>query len=166
MYINLYPNKQLNATKKTMLATGLFLAAGGSYALLRELLLRTDLQAGWAVASAAVTLLGFLSITVAMDKIRLKDAYLSITPERLKYRLSVMGRERLLPWDSIKALQVSEHVVVFEQVQGNVTRLRLGLIQQPEIARHVSRSILLAAMEKGIPINGVLAVPRRPSFQE
>lgn len=166
MYINLYPNKHLNATKKTVLATGLFLAAGGAYALLRELFWQTDFQPGWAVASAGITLIGFLSIAVAMDKIRLKDAYLSITPERLMYRLSVMGREQLLPWENIKAMQVTEHLVVFEQGQGTVTKLRLGLIQQPEIARHVSRSILLAAMEKGIPINGALAVPRRPSFQE
>lgn len=166
MYINLYPNKHLNATKKSVLAMGLFLAAGGAYALLRELFWQTDFQSGWAVASAVVTLVGFLSIVVAMDKIRLKDAYLSITPERLMYRLSVMGREQLLPWESIRALQVTEHVVVFEQEQGTVTKLRLGLIQQPEIARHVSRSILLAAMEKGIPVNGVSAVPRKPSLQE
>lgn len=166
MYINLYPNKHLNATKKSALAMGLFLAAGGSYAMLRELLWLTDFRTGWAVASAVITLAGFISIAVAMDKIRLKDAYLSITPDRIMYRLSVVGREQLLPWENIRALHVTKHVVVFEQQQGITTKLRLGHIQQPEIAQHVSRSILLAAMEKGIPVNGITAVPRKASFQE
>jgi len=165
MYINLHPNKQLHATKKMMLVMGLLLAAGGAYALLRELFWLHDFRTGWAVASAAVSLGGFLSIAVAMDKIRLKDAYLSITPDRVKYRLCLAGREHLLPWKNVKALQVSERVIAFELKQGTVVKMRLGLIQQQEIAQHVSRSVLLAALDQGIPVNGVQAVPWAPTYQ-
>ncbi|MHA6247016.1 hypothetical protein ACXYMU_03700 [Pontibacter sp. CAU 1760] len=165
MYINLYPGKQLRSTKNYLLATGLFSAAGGSYALLRELFMLNDFRIGWATSSAAVTLAGFLMILVAMDKILLKDAYVSITPERVAYRLTLTGREHFLLWHNIKALQITEHYVAFEQGAGSVIKMRLGHVQQLEVAHHVSRSIMLAAMEKGIPVNGTTTVPQQPTLQ-
>ncbi|MCJ8165774.1 hypothetical protein MKJ04_13050 [Pontibacter sp. E15-1] len=159
MYINLYPNRQLQSTKKTVLGLGLFCATGGAYALMRELFWIHDFRVGWALSSALLTLVGFLSIAVAMDKIRLKDAYLSITPERIMYRLTLTGRERLIRWDNVQAMRMTEHVVIFDQKEGAPRRMRLGLIQQPEMALHVSRSLMLAAIEKGIPVNGKAARP-------
>lgn len=157
MYINLFPNRQLRSTKKSVLAMGAFFAAGGTYALMREIMWQGTFRVEWAVSSAVLLLIGFLAIAVAMDKIRLKDVYFSMTPERISYRLSVVGREQLLCWQDVAALQVSEQWVNFEGHKGQVVKLNLGLIQQPEIARHVSRSIVLAAMEKEIPVNGVLS---------
>ncbi len=165
MYINLYPSKHLQATKKTMRLTGAFLTAGGSYALLREFFWQPDFRACWAVASGVLVLLGLFLLAVATDRIMLRDAYLSITPERIMYRLSLTGHEKLLLWDGIKGMQVTEHYVLFEQEQKAPVKLRLGLIQQPEIAQHVSRSLLLAALEKGIPVNGVEALPKKPPIQ-
>jgi hypothetical protein len=165
MYINLCPNGQLRSTKRNMLAIGVFWAAGGAYALLRETLMRGELRVEWAVASAVLLLAGFASVAVAMDKVQLPDAYFSMTPERIRYRLSLLGREHLLFWEDIKVLQVTEHQVTFEQGDGGVAKLRLGLIQQPEVALHVSRSILLAALEKGIPVNGQAAETRKTTLQ-
>jgi hypothetical protein len=165
MYINLCPNGQLRSTKRNMLAIGIFWTAGGAYALLRETLMRGDLRVEWAVASAVLLLAGFASVAVAMDKVQLPDAYFSMTPERIRYRLSLLGREHLLCWEEIKALQVSEHQVTFEQRNGEVTKLRLGLIQQPEVALHVSRSIMLAALEKGVPINGQATAAWKTTLQ-
>jgi hypothetical protein len=86
-----------------------------------------------------------------------------MTPERIRYRLSLLGREHQLLWKDVRALQVSKQLVVFKQSGGEMVRLRLGLIQQWSTAQHVSRSILLAALEKGIPVNGIKAMPHESS---
>lgn len=146
-----------------MLVLGLILIAGGASALLRETLWQVGLRVEWVVASAVLLLVGLLSLAVATDKIHLPDAYFSMTPERIRYRLSLLGRERQLHWTDISTLQVSERLVVFQQRSGEEIKMRLGLIQQPEIALHVARSIMLAALERGIPVNAAKAMPREPS---
>ncbi|PRY13648.1 hypothetical protein CLV24_10518 [Pontibacter ummariensis] len=165
MYVNLFPRKQLRATKKSVLVLGLFLGVGGAYAVLRELLWQTAFRPYWAMASVLIVLIGLLCLAVATDFIRLKDAYFSMTPERVSYRLAVWGREHFLLWKDVQALQVTKHWVSFILHNGEIKKLRLGLIQNPEIAHHVSRSIHLAALEKGLPVNDVLPSAPEPSLQ-
>jgi hypothetical protein len=124
---------------------------------------QNELRVEWVVASAMLLLISLVFLAIATDRIHLPDAYFSMTPERIRYRLSLLGREHQLQWKDVRALQVSKQLVVFKQSGGEMVRLRLGLIQQWSTAQHVSRSILLAAMEKGIPVNGVKAMPHEPS---
>lgn len=148
MYINLYPGKQLRSTRKSLLVTGLFLFFGGGYALLREFLWIDAFRTGWAVASAMLLGLGLLFVAYGTEVFRFKDAFFSMTPERIVYRLSLLGRERRIAWEEVQELIISESLVRFKLVSGSGVAMRLGAIQQPEIARHVSRSIHLAALDR------------------
>jgi hypothetical protein len=155
MYINLYPTKQLQQTKRNFILLGAFLIAGGGYALVRDLVLSEQVRVGWAMASASVFMVGILLVAVGTDNIRLKDAYFSLNPERLSYRLSVLGREQLLYWKSISSLRITEQTVIIELQDTQCVVIRLGAIQDPEIAHHVAASLRLAALEKNVPVNGV-----------
>jgi hypothetical protein len=163
MYINLYPNRQLRAAKRNLLITGVLTASGSAFALLRETIWRNEPRVEWVVASAVLLVVSLVFLAIAADRIHLPDAYFSMTPERIRYRLSLLGREHQLLWKDVRALQVSKQLVVFKQSGGEMVRLRLGLIQQWSTAQHVSRSILLAALEKGIPVNGIKAMPHESS---
>ncbi|CAM3813363.1 hypothetical protein POKO110462_20835 [Pontibacter korlensis] len=165
MYVNLYPSKQLRSTKRSVLFIGLFLFFGGGYSLLREFLWLEIFRESWAVASGVMLLLGIVCIAFGTDVLRFKDAFFSMTPERIAYRLTLFGAETVVYWQAVKELHVTEHLISFELREGDTLKLRLGHIQQPAIARHVSRSIHLAAFEKGIMINGVKPSPTEPALQ-
>ncbi|WP_276499101.1 hypothetical protein [Pontibacter litorisediminis] len=165
MYVNLYPGRQLRSTKKSMLLLGLFLFFGGGYALLREFLWIGQFREGWAVASAVIMLLGILSIAYGSSVLHFKDAFFSMTPDRIAYRLSLFGGQTVVEWPQVEELKISVHAVNFVLRGGAIVKMRLTAIQDPKIARHVSRSIHLAALEKGIAINGVKPSPSEPAMQ-
>ncbi|MBF9252042.1 hypothetical protein I2I11_01920 [Pontibacter sp. 172403-2] len=143
-----------------MLLSGIFLIGGGAYALLREVLWEDHFRAGWAIASVVVLLAGLIWTALATDKILLKDAYFSMTPERIAYRVALLGRERVLPWQQVMKVWITNYFVVFEMENSKPVILRLGSIQQEDVARHVAGSLRLAALEKNIPINGVVGQPQ------
>ncbi|MBC5993629.1 hypothetical protein [Pontibacter cellulosilyticus] len=141
--------------KRYLLGASIFLFAGGAYALFRELFIQDVFRLGWAVSSILILGAGMVAWLIANNRLATKDAYFSMTPERIKYRLAVFSREVQVSWQDIDALEISAHAVVYHLVSGESITMRLGNIQQPEVVLHVSRSIHLAAMEKGIMVNGV-----------
>lgn len=155
MYINLFPQKQLILIKRYLLVASVFLFAGGAYALFRELFIQDLLRVGWALSSAVILGAGVVSWLIASSRLATRDAYFSMTPERIKYRLAVFAREVQVFWKDVDALEISAQAVVYHLITGESITMRLGNIQQPEVMLHVSRSIHLAAMEKGIMVNGV-----------
>lgn len=165
MYVNLYPGKQLRNAKRSMLLVGLFLFIGGGYALLREFFWMEEFRQGWALASAGLMLLGVLPLAYGTELLHFKDAFFFMTPQRLAYRLSLFGSEKVIEWAQVEELHITRHVISFLLTGGHVQRLRLHAIQDASLARHVSRSIHLAAMEKGIMINGVKPSPSEPALQ-
>lgn len=158
MYVNLYPQKQLMQTKRNMLIAAAFLIVGGAYALFREFFLLDVFRPGWAVSSAVVLVAGVLLWLIANNLVATKDAYFSMSPERIKYRLAVFAREQVINWKDIDSLEISANAIVYQLISGASITMRLGNIQQPEVMLHVSRSLHLAAMEKGIMVNGVQQV--------
>ena len=154
MYINLFPHKHLAQVKRNLLVAGILLILGGAYALFRELYLLDGLRPGWVVASVVVFAVGAFSWLVANNYIPARDAYFSMTPERIKYRLAVFGREYQIAWSQVSAMDISAQSIIFYLTSGKSITMRLGNIQQPEIMLHVSRSLHLAALEKGVTING------------
>jgi hypothetical protein len=155
MYVNLYPNKELKKTKKILLWGGIGLLCGGIGALLSELVAQPLIRWDWAAAAALVSTLGAFAIAIGMDWFLLKDTYFSMTPERIRYRLSFFGPERTLFWDAIDSIQASEHRLVFELKDSNQVVMRLGHIQDARVANHVSVSIQLAAVQQNIEVNQV-----------
>lgn len=153
MYVNLYPTKQLKRTKRSLLWSGLFLLCGGLVALLSEF--GDGLRWGWALAALLICLTGFIWVAVGVGRIHLKDMYFSMTPERISYRLSLYGPERVIFWNSIDSIQTSEHTVVFDLQNGEQVVMRLGNIQCSRTANHVSVSIQLAAIEQNVEVNKV-----------
>ncbi len=160
MYVSLYSSKKLRQTKKFMLLSGVFLIVGGAYALGRELVGEDSFRLGWAIASVTVVLTGLVCTALATDKILLKDAYFSMTPDRIAYRVSLLGGEQILPWQEVMKVWITNYFVVFEMEHSNPVTLRLGSIQQDEVANHVAASLRLAALDKSIPINGVVSQPQ------
>ena len=160
MYVTLYSSKKLRQTKKMMLLSGVFLVGGGAYALLREVLWEDHFRLGWAIASVVVLIAGIIWTALATDKILLKDAYFSMTTERIAYRVALFGRERVVSWQEVVKVWITNYFVVFEMENSSPVILRLGSIQQEEVANHVASSLRLAAMEKNIPINGVVGQPQ------
>ncbi|GHA75531.1 hypothetical protein GCM10007389_31760 [Pontibacter akesuensis] len=144
---------------------GMFLTLGGGYALLRELLWMDMFREGWAAASVLLVLVGATMLAFGTDIFRLQDAFFSMTPKRIVYRVSVLGRQQEINWEEVSALDITESLVTFVLVSGRQRYLRLGAIQQPEIARHVSRSLHLAAIEKGLVLNGIKASSFKPALQ-
>ncbi|RIJ42982.1 hypothetical protein [Pontibacter oryzae] len=165
MYVNLFPGKQLRATKRSITLMGSFLFLGGGYALMREFLWFDGFRSGWALVSGLLGALGLLFIAFGTDFFRFKDAFFSMTPERIAYRLSLLGREHKIRWHDVQELVISDALIRFKLRCGKRVNMRIGAIQQPDIARHVSRSIHLAALEKGLPINGVKPSPPEPALQ-
>lgn len=165
MYVNLYPGKHLQATKRSLLLMGLFLFFGGGYALLREFLWIGSFREGWALASGALMLFGLISIAYGTERFHFKDVYFSMTPQRIKYRLALFGAEKVVEWQQIQELQISSHQINFKLKGGDVAKMRLSTIQSPQLARHVSRSIHLAALEQGVMVNGIKPSPSEPALQ-
>lgn len=165
MYVNLFPGRQLRATKRSTTLTGFVLLLGGSYALVREFLWLDTFRLGWALVSGLLVATGLLFIAFGTDFFRLKDAFFSMTPERIAFRLTLLGREHKIVWQEVKEIVVSDIVIRFKLTNGKNVKMRIGSIQEPEIARHVARSIHLAALEKGLSINGVKPSPTEPALQ-
>ncbi|WP_439880231.1 hypothetical protein ACSX1A_13830 [Pontibacter sp. MBLB2868] len=155
MYVSLYSRKQLKQTKQFIFLASVFIMAGGAYALIREFFFQDSFRLGWAVASAVLVLTGFLWSLVGSNKFRFKDAYFSLTPERISYRLAVFSTEKVIFWSDVSSVQITRNTVWFHLDSGQNIKMRLGNIQQPEVSLHVARSIHLAALEQGVPVNGV-----------
>ncbi|TXK52091.1 hypothetical protein FVR03_02170 [Pontibacter qinzhouensis] len=155
MYINLYPHKQLDKTKSFFSKSGFFLIAGGSYSLFNEVWFRDETRLPMSVAAASLVVGGVVGLCVGLDKIRLKDAFFSMNPEQIRFRLTVYGREQSLLWNEVASVSISTYQVVFLMKNGKQVKMRTGAIQAEEVAHHVQTSIRLAAMEKRIAVNGV-----------
>lgn len=157
MYVNLYPNKALRKTKQVLLWAGLFMLCGGLGALVSEWVAQDQVRWGWALAAILVSMAGTWAVAVGADKLSLKDAYFSMTPERISYRLSLFGPERVMYWDNIDCIQASEHTLLFELKDSEQVVMRLGNIQCSRTANHISVSIQLAAIEQQVEVNQVKA---------
>ncbi|WP_299702953.1 hypothetical protein [uncultured Pontibacter sp.] len=153
MYVNLYPNKDLKKTKRVLLWGGVFFLCGGLYVLLSELIAQEEIRWAWAAAAVLISAAGTSGVAVGTGYFHFKDAFFSMTPERIKYRLTLYGPERTIFWDTIDSIQASEHVLVFELKDSNQVIMRLGHIQDPQLANHVSVSIQLAAIEQKVEVN-------------
>ncbi|MCC9138118.1 hypothetical protein ACFSKU_03080 [Pontibacter silvestris] len=147
----LYPPNQKRKTQNFIRLAGAFFTVGGGVALLREFFIEDLFRLSWAVDSGLLLLLGVLFL----ERVKLKDAYFSMDTDYIRYRLTLVGRERELSWNMLKGIRVSEHVVLFEMNDGQSLAMRLGNIQDPLVALHVARSLQLVALEKGIIVNGV-----------
>jgi hypothetical protein len=157
MYINLYPIKQLQRTKLSLLGFGIFLSGGGAYALVRELTQREQLQPAWLLGACMVTAIGAVFIALGTNRIHLKDAFFAMNPERISYRLTVYGRERLVHWQAIESINIVPDKIVLRLKTGKKLTLRLGHLQDQQIARHIEASVRLAALQQNISLNGVMA---------
>ena len=157
MYVTLYPNKKLKQAKQAMTWGGLFLLCGGLVALANEVAVQEQVRWGRLTAAILISTFGALWIALGTGKLYLKDAYFSMTPERISYRLKVYGPERVIYWQSIDSIQATEHTILFELKNGEQVVMRLGSIQCSRTANHVSVSIQLAAMEQNVEVNGVAA---------
>ncbi|WP_018479370.1 hypothetical protein [Pontibacter roseus] len=157
MYVNLYPAQQLKRTKRVLLWSGVFLLCGGVLAVLHEVALEEPTHWGRVIAAGLVLGAGAVCAAIGLDRIPLRDAYFSMTPERIKYRLRLFGPEREIQWQSIDSIQASEHTVLIELKDGSQAVMRLGNIQCSRTANHVSVSLQLAAIEQNVEVNKVPA---------
>ncbi|MBX0332747.1 hypothetical protein K3G39_05810 [Pontibacter sp. HSC-14F20] len=155
MYVNLYPNKALKRTRRILLWSGILLLCGGLSALFGEFVARDEIRWGWAGGALIVSAVGMLGFAVGAGYLQLKDAFFSMTPERISYRLTLYGTEQTIYWDTIDSIHASEHALVFELKDSRQMIMRLGHIQSPEIANHVSVSIQLAAIQQHVEVNQV-----------
>ncbi|WP_299819490.1 hypothetical protein [uncultured Pontibacter sp.] len=155
MHVTLYPQKQLQQSLRFILIAGTFLTLGGLYALAREIFILDTFRLSWAISSGVVLLAGLACLFVGNNRVVINQAYFSMNPELVKYRLAVFARERVIYWKDVKALSISAYTIVYHLTSGASIKMRLGHIQQSEVMLHVSRSIHLVALEKGIMINGV-----------
>lgn len=164
MYVNLYPNKELKRTKQILLWSGILLLGGGLAALIGEFVTREEFRLAWAVGGLVVSAIGALGFAVGAGYVQLKDAYFSMTPERIAYRLTLYGAEQTIYWDSIDSILATEHTLVFDLKDSRQFVMRLGHIQNPEIARHVSVSVQLAAVQQQVEVNQVPVSAQRVSL--
>ncbi|QCR24741.1 hypothetical protein [Pontibacter sp. SGAir0037] len=155
MYINLYPNKEKSKTKKNLLLLGFFFFAGGAYAFFRETVLQDTIRVNWVIGAVVIFIAGILSIFMATDRIWLKDAYFSMQPDYIKFRLSFFSKEHMLRWSQIQQVRISKHFVLFELNNQEQVELKLGAIQSDDVARQVTSSLRLAALDHQIAVNGV-----------
>ncbi|MBC5775479.1 hypothetical protein H8S95_15485 [Pontibacter sp. KCTC 32443] len=160
MFISLYTNSQIKQLKRNILILGVFLTGGAAFALARELFLVATLRFEWLLAAALVLVTGIVGIAVAQGYPLLKEAYFSMNPSRVSYRLTLFGREYVLPWSQVAAIRISENAIVFELRNAQEVTLRLSTIPDEQAARHIRASIGLAALEQNIYVNGVLAHPQ------
>ncbi len=129
--------------------------------MLRELLWEEQFRLGWAVACGVILLAGAVLLAMATGIIHLKETYFSLTPEHVAFRVAIFGKEQLLPWQEVEKLWITEYFVVFERENRKPVIIRLGSIQQQEVAQQVIDSLRAVAHRKGIPINGV-----NPQYQQ
>lgn len=157
MFISLYPEKQLNQLKTNILMAGVFLVAGGAFAMYRELQMPDPFSREWLYASILLVISGIICIAVAKNYILLHEAYFSMNPNRLSFRLTFFSREHVLQWSQLTAVRVAENEVVFELHNKKAVALRLSNIPDEQVARHIRSSIGLAALQQNIQVNNVPA---------
>lgn len=155
MYISLYPAKQLERAKEKMLWLGLFMLSGGMAAFLHDIAIREETRWYWVGAALVIGLTGILFVAIGTDRIHLKEAYFSITPSRISYRLHLFSNERMIYWQQIAGIQVSERYVLFDLNSGRQVLLRLKSIQSNNAASHVATCLQMAALEHNVSVNGV-----------
>lgn len=155
MFVQLYPYKSLQKAKSFSLMLGIFLAAGGSFSLVREVVFSNQANNLFVFAAAILLVAGVVIIAFATDKLPLKETYFSMTPERISFRISFIGKEHTLRWNTISEIKITDSIILFELKNGSEVTLRLGAIQLPETAKHVRASIRLAALDQNICVNGV-----------
>ncbi|NDK55145.1 hypothetical protein [Pontibacter fetidus] len=157
MFISLYSEKKLKQLKTNILIAGAFLVLGGAYALFRELQLPDPFYREWLYAAVLLVITGLVCIAIAKDYILLHEAYFSMNPNRLSFRLTFFSREYVLPWSQLTAVRVTENSIVFELQHHKTVTLRLSNIPDEQVARHIRASIGLAAMQQNIQVNNVPA---------
>lgn len=155
MYISLYPAKQLEKAKEMMLWLGMFMLSGGFAALLNELVIQDDTRWYWAGAALLIAMTGIVLVGIGTNRIHLKDAYFAITPARISYRLHLYSRERIIDWQQIAGIQVSDRYILFDLTSGRQILLRLGSIQSHNTASQVAIGLQAAALEHNLTVNGV-----------
>ncbi|MBD1396737.1 hypothetical protein H9Q13_06120 [Pontibacter sp. JH31] len=155
MYVNLYPNQALKRTKRVLLWGGAFMLLGGVVALLSEMVWQEQPRWAWVMATCLLIASAAWAMAVGAGKLHLKDAYFSMTPERISYRLNLYSPERVIYWSSIDSIQASIHTLVFELKDSKQVVMRLGNIQCNQTANHVSVSIQLAAVQQQVEVNQV-----------
>ncbi|PVY43278.1 hypothetical protein [Pontibacter virosus] len=163
MYVNLYPNKELKKTKQILLWAGILMFCGGLSALIGEFIAREEIRWTWMAGALVVSAIGLLGFAVGAGYVQLKDAYFSMTPERIAYRLTLYGAEQTIYWDTIDSIQATEQALIFDLKDSRQLVMRLGHIQSPEIANHVSVSIQLAAIQQQVEVNQVPVSAQRVS---
>jgi len=135
----------------------LFLGLGGGYAVLRELFFSAAVfRPGWAVVGSAVFLSAFLCLALGVELVRGREIFFSMTPDRISYRLALLNGAYEIAWHEVLAVEITAYRVRFILHAGRKVTLRLGHIQDAQVALHVARSIQLAALEKKIVVNGVV----------
>ena len=155
MYINLVSAKEVEKAKESMLWLGLFMLSGGMAALLNDMVLQEHTRWGWAGGAFLVSLIGVMLVAVGLNKVQLKDPYFSITPAKISYRLSLLGSERMIYWQYVTSIQVSDRYILFDLNSGRQILLRLKAIQSSNKANHIAVSIQTAALKNKVSINGV-----------
>lgn len=154
MYISLYTARQLDKIKEKTLWLGLFMLSGGLAALLHDVALQVA-RWDWAVAAFVVSLAGAMLIAIGVAKLPLKTAYFSITAARISYRLSLYGKERMIYWQQISGIQVSDRFMLIDLSSGRQVLLRLGTLQNNNAAHRIAVSMQVAALERNVTLNGV-----------
>ena len=155
MYINLISSKEIEKAKESMLWLGLFMLSGGMAALLNDMVVQEHTRWGWAGAAFLISLIGVVLVATGLDKVQLKDPYFAITPARISYRLSPLGRERMIYWQHVTGVQVSDRYILFDLISGRQILLRLKAIQSSNIASQVAVSVQTAALKHKVSVNGV-----------
>ncbi len=111
---------------------GVFLTAGGSFSIFRELVLSYQANELFVFAATLFLLAGIITIAFATDRLPVKETYFSMTPERIRFRVSFIGEEHILRWNTIQEIKVTDHIILFELKNGSEVVLRLGAIQLPK----------------------------------
>ncbi|PKV63405.1 hypothetical protein [Pontibacter ramchanderi] len=164
MYINLYTARQLRRIKDRLLWLGLFMASGGGSALIYNLILAEKTRWAWGAAAALVVLVGLYLVALGADKIRLKEAFVAILPDKISYRLAFYSKKYNLDWNGISGVHLSDHCVLFNLCNGHQRTLRLSSIESHNTASRVAVSLQVAALEHNIAVNGArFHVPKQNS---
>ncbi|SIR32679.1 hypothetical protein [Pontibacter lucknowensis] len=155
MYISLYTARQLRKIKDRLLWLGLFMASGGGSASLYNLILIDEIRWLWGIAAIIIVLAGLYLVALGADKVPLKNAFVAISPVTISYRLNFYNKENRLNWNTIAAVQLSDHCVLFDLYGGQQKSLLLSDIESQNVASQVALSLQLAALERNVAVNGV-----------
>ncbi|MBJ6119357.1 hypothetical protein JAO76_14200 [Pontibacter sp. BT310] len=160
MFISLYSRKQLKRLKQNILMLGLFLVAGGIFTLVRELRMPEPHRIEFLFAAVSLIITGGIGTGVGLGFIQLKELYFSMNPTRLSFRHTFLGREHVLYWSQLSAIRVADSSIEFKLEDNRKVTLQLSTIPDERTARHIKASINLAALERNVLVNGVLARPK------